>query len=112
KLRETAGEQGIYTTLSYCWGQYDKCRSLKANLYAHKHNIVFNELPSVFQQAITFTRALQIRYLWIDALCIVQDDSDDFTREIAIMDDIYKGGFCRIAITSCKAPTESFWPPK
>ncbi|KAL7932582.1 heterokaryon incompatibility protein domain-containing protein [Trichoderma chlorosporum] len=112
KLQETAGESGIYMTLSYCWGEYDKCRSLKANLFARKQKIVFNELPLAFQQAIAFTRALQIRYLWIDALCIIQDDSDDFTREIAVMDDIYKGGFCRIAITSCKTPTESFWPPK
>jgi hypothetical protein len=110
-LRETAGELGVYLTLSYCWGPYTNYRSLKANLDARKHNIVFDELPLVFQQAIVFTRALQIRYLWIDALCIVQDDRDDFAREIVIMDDIYKWGFCRIAITNCKAPTESFWPP-
>ncbi|KAJ9621601.1 hypothetical protein H2203_007088 [Taxawa tesnikishii (nom. ined.)] len=57
-----------------------------------------NELPETFRDAIQITRALGIRYLWIDALCIVQGDKEDWTREAAAMAAVY--GSSRVTISA------------
>jgi hypothetical protein len=41
------------------------------------------ELPAIFHEAVLLTSALKIRYLWINSLCIVQDDPDDWEAEAA-----------------------------
>ncbi|KAK3302752.1 heterokaryon incompatibility protein-domain-containing protein [Chaetomium strumarium] len=112
RLFETKGISGRYATLSYCWGGYQGCRTLKANLEERCARIRYSELPALFQQAITVTRGLRIRYLWIDALCIVQDDAEDWKYEAARMADVYWNGACRLAVTHCQNPTESFFPPR
>lgn len=112
RLLETKGISGRYATLSYCWGGYTDCMTLKSNLEERCSRIRYNELPILFQQAITVTRGLGIKYLWIDALCIVQDDAEDWKSEAARMADIYWNGVCRLAVTHCQNPTESFFPPK
>ena len=75
-------------------------------------NISFYEIPELFQQAVAVTRGLGVRYLWIDALCIVQDDPEDWRVEAANMADIHFNGACRLAVTDCQNPTQSFCPPK
>ncbi|KAF2031505.1 hypothetical protein EK21DRAFT_88003 [Setomelanomma holmii] len=47
-------------------------------------------LSRTIQHAIDFTRALGFQHLWVDALCVVQDDNDDQNRQFAVMGDIYK----------------------
>ncbi|KAL9593006.1 MAG: hypothetical protein Q9179_006175 [Wetmoreana sp. 5 TL-2023] len=112
RLVETGGQCGSYVTLSYCWGGYTACRTLKANYQQRMDRIVYNQLPPVFAQAVRVTRALGVRYLWIDALCIDQDDSNEWRREAASMSEIYWNTICRLAVNDCKNPTESFFPPK
>ncbi|KAH6619006.1 hypothetical protein C7974DRAFT_317958, partial [Boeremia exigua] len=47
-------------------------------------------LPLTFQEAVVFTQWLGVRYLWIDALCIIQEDEVDWSREaIAIYSHIF-----------------------
>lgn len=53
----------------------------------------FSDLCRTFQDAIVVARELRIRYLWIDSLCIVEDDKDDWKKESAIMGDVYYKGF-------------------
>jgi hypothetical protein len=43
------------------------------------------------------TKILGLEYLWIDSLCIVQDDSDDWQRECTQMAEVYRYGYCNIA---------------
>jgi hypothetical protein len=112
RLASSAGKSDQYATLSYCWGTYTGCRTLKDNLKLRESNIVFSELPKAFAQAVKVTRALGIRYLWIDALCIIQDDEKDWIREASQMAEIYLNGHCRLAITAGKDPTEGFFPPQ
>ncbi len=58
------------------------------------------------------TRILEIRYLWIDALCIVQDDEDDWVREAALMANVYGSAVLNIAAhTACDAQ-HGFLPSK
>ncbi|VUC32206.1 unnamed protein product [Clonostachys rosea] len=110
-LVETAGRRGRYVTLSYSWGGYTDTRTLKANYNERLDGIQFEHLPVVFSQAIRITRAMGIRYLWIDALCIIQDDAEDWRIEAGRMSDVYWNSVCRLAITDSKDPTEPFFPP-
>ncbi|KAL9111741.1 MAG: hypothetical protein Q9227_003800 [Pyrenula ochraceoflavens] len=111
-LIETRGQHGRYVALSYCWGGFTGFRTLTGNYQERLNNIDLKELPPVFAQAVRLTRALNIRYLWIDAVCIIQDDSEDWTREAAKMSDIYWYTACRFAVTSSRSPLEGFWPPR
>lgn len=56
-------------------------------------------LPVLFKHAILLTRALGIRYLWIDALCILQDNQQDWERESMNMANVYSNSYLTIAAT-------------
>jgi len=106
-----AGQRGQYVALGYCWGDYTECRTSKANLAERLERIQFHLLPEVYAHAVKIARGLGIRYLWIDALCIIQDDTDDWIREAATMCDVCWNTVCRIAVTDSKRPTKGFFPP-
>ncbi|KEF58488.1 uncharacterized protein A1O9_06414 [Exophiala aquamarina CBS 119918] len=86
-----------YACLSYCWGGISDMTTTRANLYKRTLGIDWESLPKTFQHAIEFTRRMQINYLWIDALCIIQDDPEDWQREAARMGDIYSNAFFTIS---------------
>ncbi|OCL05865.1 HET-domain-containing protein [Glonium stellatum] len=88
---------GRYATLSYCWGKSQALRTLKCNLSEHKKGIHAHEMPKTLQDAVVATRNLGVRFLWIDALCIVQDDSSEWASEALHMGRIYQNSFCTIA---------------
>lgn len=67
-LFETNGAVGKYTTLSHVWGNPNPFTTTRATIDIYKAGIVFDDLPKTFQDAITMTRRLGVRYLWIDAL--------------------------------------------
>lgn len=63
-----------------------------------------NELPKTFQDAIHVTRALGFQYLWIDSLCIVQDDAEDWAAESRRMEHVFSSAYVTIA-ASCASGT-------
>ncbi|KAH8744538.1 heterokaryon incompatibility protein-domain-containing protein, partial [Diaporthe sp. PMI_573] len=67
-----------------------------------------NILPATFRDAVTVTRKLGIRYLWIDSLCILQRDNDDWASEAGKMQDVFRGAYCTIAATSAQDSTQGF----
>jgi hypothetical protein len=91
RLYVSQGETDPYIALSHCWGHRPFLRTLSGSLDAHRSEIVWARLPQTFQDAVEFTRRLGIRYLWIDSLCIVQDDQLDWRREAAKMASVYQG---------------------
>jgi hypothetical protein len=86
---EIREQHGKYVALNYCWGGFTGFRTLTRNYQERITNIDFKELPPVFAQAVGLTKVLNIGYSWIDALCIIQDDSNDQTREALKMSEIY-----------------------
>lgn len=68
------GTRGYWLSLSHCWGQTNTFKTTLKTLKPHMHGIEWEALPKTFKDAVTVTRALEVRYLWIDSLCIVQDD--------------------------------------
>ena len=101
-----------YATLSYSWGSYRGCTTTQKSLSDRRNIIKFSDLPKAFQQAVYLTRRMGIRYLWIDALCIIQDSAEDWTKEASLMADIYRNCRIRIAANATRDPTQSFYPPK
>jgi hypothetical protein len=77
-------------TLSYCWGRDRFTTTTLNNLDSHKEALNWSTLPQTFKDAIQTTRNLGFRYLWIDALCIIQDSDADKAKEIGKMGDSKK----------------------
>ncbi|EDU42610.1 tol protein [Pyrenophora tritici-repentis] len=60
------------------------------------------------QDAIWVVQTLGLEYLWIDALCIVQDDSDELTTEISKQAQIYQNGVMTILAGGAHSANEGF----
>jgi hypothetical protein len=90
-------ERGVWAALSYCWGKVQCLTTIKASLPSHKMGIALDALPKTCRDAILVTRSLSIPYLWIDALCIVQDSTADWDREAARMCYVYENAVVTLA---------------
>lgn len=101
---EDAGKIG-YASLSHCWGSSPLLKTEWGNYGKHLKSINFSELPKTFQQAIAFSRTMDIRYLWIDSLCIIQDSEADKDSELPKMGKIYRNAIFNIA--ACSAADSS-----
>jgi hypothetical protein len=101
-----------YAALSYCWGPEQdakhQLRTLSLNLSQHHERIQFDASTRVVQDAITTARALSIRYLWIDALCIIQDDANDWRKESGQMGMIYAHAYVTICTPTSNSCMEGF----
>jgi hypothetical protein len=97
RLWVTEGRKGRYTTLSHCWGKSSIIRTIKSNYLQHQSSISIAAMSQTFQDAIVVTRRLNIPYLWIDSLCIIQDSAEDWQRESVTMDSIYQNTQVTIA---------------
>lgn len=91
-----------YLTLSYSWGKAQSPRLLKDNktqlMTAHALEPLRGELPRTLRDAIDLVRRMGERYIWIDRLCLVQDDPEDMQHGIQKMDMVYEGAvLCIIA---------------
>ena len=91
-----------YTALSHCWGDYQHLRLLDSNLQSLQKCLDVEDLSKIFCDAITITRSLGIRYLWIDSLCIIQDAYEDWCAESDIMDKLYRFCDCCIAASAAR----------
>lgn len=77
KLITAGGRIGRWVALSHCWGGNIAESTTTKNLGARLSKLVTRDLPKNFQDAISITRWLGYRYLWIDSLCILQDSKTD-----------------------------------
>lgn len=71
-------------------------------LFKHVNAIEEQILPRTIRDSISVTRAFGIRYLRVDAYCIVQDNCEDKLREIRKMMYIYKNSFLTIIAAKAK----------
>lgn len=104
-------ENMTYLALSYCWGGTQKVTTTSQNLGSHLTGISKASLDQTIQDAILMTRKLGFHYLWVDSLCIIQDDAEDKEREIRVMDDIYRNATLTIAAAASKSASEGFLSP-
>lgn len=111
RLVETQGKmQGTYACLSYCWGDPDTQigQTCHENLRRQLQGIPFHNLPNTVIDAVHLCFKLGLRFLWVDRLCIVQDDMSDWSLEASRMCDIYNRSALTISVPLCKDSSQSF----
>jgi hypothetical protein len=91
KLVPGSSRVARYVTLSYRWGEVTRYTMTTANRSSLQQGIPLDQPPKTFSDAIELTHKLGYKYLWIDALCITQDDSRELGEQIAAMQDVYSG---------------------
>lgn len=82
-------ERDHYVTLSHCWGKTERLVTTEANIDRHFQCISMASLPSTFHDAVIVTRCLGYRYLWIDALCIIQNSEIDWQHAAQRMHHVF-----------------------
>ena len=93
----TNRDGGQYATLSYVWGPGTRFTASQENLEQLCESIDLEILPKLFQDAIMMCRQIGIQYLWIDALCILQDTPADVQRELETMTEVYRNSTLTLA---------------
>ncbi|KIL87614.1 hypothetical protein FAVG1_09322 [Fusarium avenaceum] len=104
-------EHGRYTALSYCWGSQASVKTEIENIEMMKSGIAVKDLPLAYQDAIALTRELGIGYIWIDALCIIQNSQRDWEKECSKMAETYANAYLTIAAASSASVMEHFLRP-
>ncbi|KAJ0160670.1 hypothetical protein CTA2_7562 [Colletotrichum tanaceti] len=89
-----------YVTLSYRWGEGNRhFITTSETMQARRTGIEVDSLPQTMRDAVALTRMLGVRYLWIDSLCICQDDLGEWERESARMAAVYSNAYLTLAAT-------------
>ncbi|KAF8853579.1 HET-domain-containing protein [Acephala macrosclerotiorum] len=90
-IRIQPGETAAYFVLSYVWGKPPFLLLQKSNEseFAKPGSLSTQAIPQTISEAIKITRFFGGKYLWVDALCILQDDTGDKMSEIERMHEIY-----------------------
>jgi len=107
KLRATdTEEKGLYACLSHRWGaQSASTLKLTTQSYDRLVNnyVPLETLPRTYADAVMVARELQIPYLWIDSMCITQDDNEDWVNESSMMAQIFQNCALTIAATTASS---------
>lgn len=103
KLLTSHGKIGTWIALSYCWGGDSTFIHNDKTVRDLENGIPLIDYPATLRDAIIITRALGIKYIWIDALCIKQDSVEDWVAEAAKMREVYSDAV--LTITAANSPT-------
>ncbi len=104
-LREGV-EPHAYACLSHCWGPSQSLiKTLSTTIDEFKKDIPWRGLSKTFQDAVDICWRLDICYLWIDSLCIIQDSDEDWADESVKMADMYSNALLTIAATKSRDGT-------
>lgn len=105
--------QAKYAALSYVWGDAEPIRLYKADVSKFGETgslISFKpQIPKVIQDAIEFVKMIGERYLWVDCLCLIQDDAQELQQGIESMDMIYERAY--FTIIAANAPNANVGLP-
>ncbi|KAF5660230.1 hypothetical protein FHETE_9059 [Fusarium heterosporum] len=110
-LKETNSYQpASYAALSYCWGDAGQNTFTTTNetLTMREQGFDVSQLPETLRHAVEVARALDIRHLWVDALCIIQDCPEDKNQEIAKMWQIYQNASVVISAATASHSDQGF----
>jgi hypothetical protein len=125
RLLETHDELPVsqeYIALSHPWGDIKNYppfstwrkdgTGLGHDIDTFKCAIPYGKLPATFKDAVDCTRALGVRYLWIDSICIIQGKDGDFNQEAKNMERVFSGAYCVIAASRATNQHDGFLGPR
>ncbi|KAL7928817.1 heterokaryon incompatibility protein domain-containing protein [Trichoderma chlorosporum] len=113
RLFITADEKcrkGRYVALSYCWGDNVRHKVTLKNgtLECYSKSIPRDDMTLAHQEALQIAEELGYQYIWIDALCIIQDDKADWARESSKIADVYSNAELTIVAGRCENSLKGF----
>ena len=111
-LNISDGQAGTYIALSYCWGdpqQHIPLVTTDDNFQDHRLRLPYIDLPKTIKDAIILCRELEVNYLWVDALCIIQGNADDWTREAAQMCNVYSNAILTISVDNAEGSSRGIF---
>lgn len=111
RLSETSSMMGEYVALSYCWGVQQTGITVQSNVRDRMEKFYTQQLSLTVKDAVKVTEALGFHYLWIDALCIIQDSASDKIQEIGKMNQYYKNSSITIMASASKSAQDGFLSP-
>lgn len=97
-----------YLALSYRWGGPQHITLATSTMEAFCNGIKLDTLPQTLKDAIEVTKGFNVRYLWVDALCIKQDSAEDKAMEISKMHQYYRNASVVIQPTGLKSVQDGF----
>ncbi|KAI0481456.1 HET-domain-containing protein [Xylaria cf. heliscus] len=99
-----------YVALSHCWGLKPiQCMTVRANIEAQKREIAWSSLPATFRDVVLFSRRLGVQFVWIDSICIIQRDRDDWLREAGRMMHVYQHAYLTIGAAHAADSTKGLF---
>ncbi|KAJ3526819.1 hypothetical protein NM208_g11007 [Fusarium decemcellulare] len=110
RLFISEGAKGDYIALSHCWGGPIATVLETTNIKDFCQALPYEQLPLNFKDAISITRGLGVRYIWIDSLCIIQNSSDDWVIESAKMASVYQNALVTIAALCSPGSSHGIFP--
>ncbi|KAK0622007.1 heterokaryon incompatibility protein-domain-containing protein [Bombardia bombarda] len=101
-----------WVALSYCWGGDQPQKTTQASIPGYRDGIDLSSMPKTIQDAVTVCRKIGARYLWVDSLCIIQNDTADLGVELGQVPRIYQSALVTIFAASAHNVTEGFLHPR
>ncbi|EQB55116.1 hypothetical protein CGLO_04978 [Colletotrichum gloeosporioides Cg-14] len=104
-----------YLALSYCWGKSNEpAKTTRANFQARQRRLDECDFPKTIRDAIDLTRRMGIKYLWVDAVCIIQPTSQDqylrdWEEEASRMASYYSNARCLISALSASDSSQGIF---
>ena len=108
-LNQSAISKMEYVTLSHRWGTSPSLTLTRLKVDPWSRNIPFGDLPQTFQDAVVATHQLGFKYLWIDALCIIQDYKEDWYHEASTMSDVYRNSQCNLSALDARNDSDGMF---
>jgi hypothetical protein len=103
---------GKYATLSHCWANPSDSKppmTTKNNFTWMQRGILTTDMSPLFRDAIQLCRSIGCNYIWIDSLCIIQDDDDDWSAQSQSMSEIYSNAYFNIAAVASPNSTQGLF---
>ncbi|QMW28872.1 hypothetical protein G4B84_004207 [Aspergillus flavus NRRL3357] len=109
-LYETShGERADYVALSYCWGGEKHLLTTQNTIRSHKAGIPWSQIPQTLKDAMQLTLELGVEFIWIDALCIIQDDPVDWMEEASKFGSVYRDALITVSVTASPNTTSGIF---
>src|SRR3569833_2098066 len=97
RLHSPRGQKGIWIALSHRWGFQDMPKLTAENFELLHRSIALDSLPQAFRDTIHLAELLGVQYVWIDALCIIQDSPTDWDLDSSRMPGVYANSYFTVA---------------
>jgi hypothetical protein len=113
RQRDSVPPDARYAALSHCWGPektWPECQTTVHNYEQQLRGIAWAAIPPTFAEAIAVTQQLGLEYIWIDSLCIIQQDEVDWQLQAVTMHQVYSNAYITLAAADSSDSRGGLWP--